>query len=473
MRVNAPRDPLTLRGKTPSVRLTLSVPLASVRQQPQALQTREQLGDLPLVADPRALSDHPVTDPRLPSDAHKHLRSAIRQTHPHLPQRITPCRQKHRPPTARHRYQPRPRTMLLTTRRPRTQIRQHDHSHQLTNKIHQRPRLTTRHPRIHNPERRTNQTLRRQRRTTLRARTPTTPSINHPRQTRKNLLTTRKETRTALLGMHHTHPRERRLTIKEPQNHPEAATHPLTPRKTLKTRPGELPLHHPQNIVQQRAKALLTVLKQLIERAPRHPRAQRDRAHRRTRVTQLLKRRKRARQQPRTLNPSQTPLRHRQPRRHPSTPPRTKRHTRHRRTTRSRTRPRSRHGPRTHRYTTPHGANGAIEKPRSPKGEPGRRENAKRRRPEPNPLAQEREREREMRQAADASSYTPRTGRAHHCCVSLSRNHAQSTPSSTTRSLSHPLDSPASALRQPQGGMTQPDSMYARQPHRLTMTSSS
>ncbi len=30
-----------------------------------------------------------------------------------------------------------------------------------------------------------------------------------------------------------------------------------------------------------------------------------------------------------------------------------------------------------------------------------------------------------MRQAADASSYTPRTGRAHPYCVSLSRNHAQ------------------------------------------------
>src|ERR1700691_2390498 len=155
---------------------------------------------------------------------------------------------------------------------------------------------------MHDPERRAHQTLPRQRRALPRACALPAALIQHARQTHKDLLAALKDPRAGTQRLHHTHPRERRLTIEKRQDHPQAATHPLTPRQPLKTRRPELPLHHPQNILKERRQTRLTAIEELIERAPRNPRTRSDIRDRRTRIPKLLDRADRTRQQPRTLN---------------------------------------------------------------------------------------------------------------------------------------------------------------------------
>ena len=80
MRADAPRDLLTLRREPPSVRLSLRMPRATVRQQPEALQTPQELRDLPRVLDPGVIGDFAVarirTSPRQLRDTLQHTRSA-------------------------------------------------------------------------------------------------------------------------------------------------------------------------------------------------------------------------------------------------------------------------------------------------------------------------------------------------------------------------------------------------------------
>ena len=137
---------------------------------------------------------------------------------------------------------------------------------------------------------------------TPRAALPTT-LIDHARQTRENLLAALQHPRAATQRLHHTHPRERRLTIEE---RTESPTGRHAPAHARQDHPAPPPRAHPRpppsDILQQRRQARLAILEQLIERAPRDPRARRDLLDRRLRIPELLDRANRARQQPRTLN---------------------------------------------------------------------------------------------------------------------------------------------------------------------------
>ena len=291
---------------------------------------------------------------------------------------------------------PGPRATLLTTCRRGPQIGQHDHPHQLTERLvsgRGSPRATRAYTIPNAAPTRPSAVNGEQ--PAARALSPRAPSITPARRAKTSSRRARIWGRPAGNAPHTPAPAP--AHDQRTQNHREAATHPLTPPKTLQTRPREPPLQHPEDIVEQRSQTLLAVLEQLVERAPRHPRTLGDLRHRRTRVTQLLQRRDRTRQQPRALNLHQTPLRRRQPpgtcarRRAPSDTPDTDTSRDQNDATQSAPAGRLR-GPRAHLHHPPH----AIENPRSPKGEPGRRESAKRRgfgvRP---PSARERERERD------------------------------------------------------------------------------
>src|SRR6202167_3622551 len=62
--LEAQRDLLASGGEPPRVWFALGVPLARVSEQPDALQARQQLGDLPRVTDPRVIAAHAVARPR-------------------------------------------------------------------------------------------------------------------------------------------------------------------------------------------------------------------------------------------------------------------------------------------------------------------------------------------------------------------------------------------------------------------------
>src|SRR5271168_4229850 len=91
MDADAPRNRRALRGQRPRVRLALGTDRA-VGEQPEALQTRQQLGDLPGVGDPGVLADLAVAGIRSPptqlGDPFKHTRGAVGQSHLHTAERV-------------------------------------------------------------------------------------------------------------------------------------------------------------------------------------------------------------------------------------------------------------------------------------------------------------------------------------------------------------------------------------------------
>src|SRR4030088_2639331 len=81
-------DALTQRCETPSVGLPPGVPNTRIRQQADALQAREQLGDLALVVKIGVLTDTTIAGPRMLGRGAQHQRGPVRQAHRDLPQRV-------------------------------------------------------------------------------------------------------------------------------------------------------------------------------------------------------------------------------------------------------------------------------------------------------------------------------------------------------------------------------------------------
>ncbi len=308
MRTDAPRDLLTLRGEPPSVRLALRVPQATIREQPEALQAPQQLRDLPRVLDPRVIPHLTVTRVRAPRP-------------PALRQRPTPARcdtstASARSPTGRQpppgrrralrgtrRHQrrrrgsvcsrraaagPRYGSTIIPINSPNSSVsgwRWPFNSRAYTipnaaptrpsavNGVHSTPRLPTSRP----PS---TTSASRARISSRRSKTSGPPLSACTTQTRASTGSRSKNARIA------HRPRRTRSRHSTPSN----------------ARPRQLPGERAEDVLQHRGQALLAVREQLIERAPRHPRARHHIRDRRVRPTQLIHRANRRRQQPRALD---------------------------------------------------------------------------------------------------------------------------------------------------------------------------
>src|SRR6202041_3574888 len=91
------------------------------------------------------------------------------------------------------------------------------------------------------------------------------------------------------------------LAVDERQDHRQAATDLLLPRKALQVGLRELLLDRSDDVLDQRRQTCFTVLEQLVERAARDPRAPSDLRDRGMRVAVLVDRADRTGQQPRAL----------------------------------------------------------------------------------------------------------------------------------------------------------------------------
>src|SRR6202167_4694290 len=320
--LEAQRDLLASGGEPPRVWFALGVPLARVSEQPDALQARQQLGDLPRVTDPRVIADHAVARPRPLRDTLQYPRGGIRQAHRDVPQRVAhtlhAARALHSSPRRGRR-----RASVLTARRSRAEIGQHDHPHQLAEQTRQRRVLPPQKPGIHDRERRADQPLRRQPRALPATRPLPATLIQDRHQTSEDLLATLKHPRTSAQRLHHTHPRERRLPIEKPKNRRQPHPHPPPHTQTNQASRRKLKRDQTHHILKDRRQTLLTISEQLIERAPRNTRTRSDMPNRRLRIAQLIDRANRTRDQPRTLNlhHPRTPPPHTQTRPHrPPTP---------------------------------------------------------------------------------------------------------------------------------------------------------
>src|SRR5262249_41072163 len=76
MHANAPGDLLTARGEHPRIGLPLHMP-PLIHEQPETLQTTQQLRHLPRVMNPRTIPNLPVAHPRMPPNTLEHPHSAI------------------------------------------------------------------------------------------------------------------------------------------------------------------------------------------------------------------------------------------------------------------------------------------------------------------------------------------------------------------------------------------------------------
>ena len=233
-----------LRGQRPRVGLALGVPRPGVDEQPEALQTTQELRDLPRVADTGEGRDLAVAGiratPAQLRDALQHPRGAVRQAQVHIRQRVT------RAPrrcggvliaTAARRAPARP----FAPCRGGTEIRQHDHRHQLPQQARQRLTIPPREPRVDDRERRAHHALRGHRGQTIATRAIAAALVDHRRQPREDRLAALQHQRARAQRLHHTHPRQRRLTIEERQDPPHTHADPLTPRQPLKARRRKLP----------------------------------------------------------------------------------------------------------------------------------------------------------------------------------------------------------------------------------------
>src|ERR1700691_5029705 len=276
--------------------------ITRVPQQPQALQTPQQLRDLTLIVNIRLLTDQPVAPTRITRRGLQDPRRAIRQPHRHLPQRITthttPHRYRHDTRPWRDRYC----ASALPPRGRRTQIRQHDHAHQLVQQTLELVPVTLEQTLVNDRQDRTSQTLRGQRRRLRRTHTLPTTLIKQPRHPRQDLLTRLQHPLRTTRTLHHTHPRQHRLTIQKRQHHTQPHTHTPTPRTHTNTLALKLRNDTLHRVVHDRQQTLLTTSEQVIERTPRHPRTRSDMRHRRPRITQLIKRHDGRAEQPRALH---------------------------------------------------------------------------------------------------------------------------------------------------------------------------
>src|ERR1700691_4604955 len=290
--------------------------ITRVPQQPQALQTPQQLRDLTLIVNIRLLTDQPVAPTRITRRGLQDPRRAIRQPHRHLPQRITthttPHRYRHDTRPWRDRYC----ASALPPRGRRTQIRQHDHAHQLVQQTLELVPVTLEQTLVNDRQDRTSQTLRGQRRRLRRTHPLPTTLIKHPRHPRQDLLTRLQHPLRTTRTLHHTHPRQHRLTIQKRQHHTQPHTHTPTPRTHTNTLALKLRNDTLHRVVHDRQQTLLTTSEQVIERTPRHPRTRSDMRHRRPRITQLIKRHDSRAEQPRALHLRDPHSRIRHPRTH-------------------------------------------------------------------------------------------------------------------------------------------------------------
>ena len=405
----------------PRIGLTRLLALTLVANQTQPLQPRQQLRHLTLITNPSTLTNQTITPTSTLSNDFQHPRSPIRQTHRDPTQRI----QHNTHTTNRHRRSGQRLklwdcTHPFLTRRCRTQIGEHDHAHQLPQQTTQRLTLTIQQTRIHNRYRRANQTLTSQRRT-IRHPTPTlntTTLIHDPRQQCQHLPTTLQHLRSPTQHLHHTHPRQRRLTIQKTQDRPQTTTHTLTPRQPTQTRSHNPRSDELHDIVEDRQQTIIAISEQVIERAPRHPRTSSDTRNRRTPITQLIHHRHSSTKQPRTLH-----LRH----------PHTRRRRRRNNLTPAHTHPRSTTTATTHaanpRRTTPSGHRQPPATALPRKGHPNDSASGENQLLDEGRCWGKRERERERCvSAADASTYGTQRARgdSRHVCPQLT--HVKTTP---------------------------------------------
>ena len=205
---------------------------------PSRSRRRKSLETCPGWSIPAQIRDLTIartrTTPSQLGHALQHPRSAIRQTHRTPPAAGHPrgSRGDHASTGAQGR---RNRPGLLAARRRRTQIGQHDHPHQLTQKARERLALAAQQPRVDDPKRRADQPLSRQRRApsprTLRA-----ALVDHGRQPRRGSPRGAPTPAGHPQRLHHTDPRQYRLAIEQPEDRPQAGTHPLPPRQALQSR---------------------------------------------------------------------------------------------------------------------------------------------------------------------------------------------------------------------------------------------